>query len=103
MFPQVSKFVDYYLKNKTFQSSVVSPAVKTANSILPSKIQIPTPQVMGDSTEYTSDSPLKQISDQVGSQAAAIANDQLNQIKKAASDQFCQVLLEKVKSDCGVQ
>jgi hypothetical protein len=103
MFPQISHFVDYYIKNKTFQSSVVTPAVTAANSILPSKIQIPTPQVMGDSTDYVGDSPLQQLTSQVSSQAASLANDQLNQIKKAATNQFCQVLLEKVKTDCGVQ
>jgi hypothetical protein len=106
MFPQVSNFVDYYLKNKNFQASVVTPAINTANSILPSKVQIPTPQVMGDSTDSiptTGDSPLKQLTDEVSSQAASLANDQLNQIKKAAASQFCQVLLEKIKTDCGVQ
>ena len=103
MFPQVSRFVDYYVKNKTFQSSVVTPMINTANNILPSKIQIPTPQVMGDATEYIGDSPIQQLTSQVSSQATALANDQLNQIKKAAADQFCQVLIEKIKTDCGVQ
>lgn len=103
MFPQVSKFVDYYVKNPTFQNSVIVPAVKTANTVLPDKIKIPTPQVMGTYTDYSGDSPLKQITSEVSSKAAELANDQLNQIKKAASDQFCTILLEKIKSDCGVQ
>ena len=103
MFPQVSKFVDYYVKNPTFQNSVVIPAVTTANNILPDKVKIPTPQVMGTYTDYSGDSPLKQITSEVSSKAAELANEQLNQIKKAASDQFCTILLEKIKSDCGVQ
>lgn len=103
MFPQISKPIDYYIQNPSFQNSVVIPAVQTANNILPDKIQIPTPQVMGASTDYSGDSPLKQISDEVSSKAAQLANDQINQIKKAASDQFCSILLEKIKSDCGIQ
>lgn len=103
MFPQISQPVDYYVKNAKFQSSVVSPAVNLANSILPSKVQIPTPAVMGTSTEYVSESPLKQLTDQVSSKAGELATEQLEQIKKTASDQFCKVLLEKVKSDCGLQ
>lgn len=103
MFPQVSKFADYYIKNPKFQNSVVVPAVTTANNILPDKIKIPTPQVMGTYTDYSGDSPLKQITSDVSSKAAEIANEQLNQIKKAASDQFCSILLEKIKADCGVQ
>lgn len=103
MFPQISKPVDYYIKNPSFQNSVVIPAVKTANNILPDKIKIPTPQVMGTSVDYSGDSPLKQITSDVSSKAAELANEQLNQIKKAASDQFCTILLEKIKSDCGIQ
>lgn len=103
MFPQVSKPVDYYVKNPSFQNSVVLPAVNTANSILPDKIKIPTPQVMGTFTDYAGDSPIKQITDEVSSKAADLATEQLIQIKKAASDQFCTILLEKIKSDCGVQ
>ena len=103
MFPQVSKAVDYYIKNPTFQNSVVIPAVKTANNILPDKIKIPTPQVMGSYADYSSASPLKQITDEVSSKAAELATEQINQIKKSASDQFCTILIEKIKTDCGVQ
>ncbi len=103
MFPQISKPVDYYIKNPSFQTSVVIPAVETANKILPSKIQVPTPQVMGTYTDYSKDSPLKQITDDVTQKAADLANEQIIQIKKAASDQFCSILLEKIKTDCGVQ
>lgn len=103
LFPQVSQSVDYYLKNPKFQTSVVLPAIKTANNILPDKIKIPTPQVMGTYTDYTGDSPLKQITDEVTKKAADLANDQINQIKKSAADQFCSILIEKIKSDCGIQ
>lgn len=103
MFPQVSTSVDYYLKNPSFQNSIVIPAVKTANSILPGNIQIPTPKIMGTYTDYTADPPLKQITDEVSKKATDLANDQINQIKKSAADQFCSILIEKIKSDCGVQ
>lgn len=102
MFPQISKPVDYYLKNPSFQKSVVVPAITTANNILPDKIKIPTPQVMGTSTEYVGESPLKQITDEVSSKAGQIASEQIEQIKKSASDQFCKVLIEKIKTDCGM-
>lgn len=101
MFPQVSHFVDYYVKNPSFQNSVVIPAVKLADSVLPDKLKIPTPEVMGVSTDSSESSPLKQVTDQVTQSAANIANDQINQIKKAAGDQFCTILLEKIKSECG--
>lgn len=103
MFPQISKPIDYYVKNPNFQNTVVIPAVKVANGILPSKIQIPTPQIMGTYTEANIESPLKQIQDEVSQKAVNLANDQINQIKKTASDQFCSILIEKIKSDCGIQ
>jgi len=92
-FPQISKPVDYYIKNPTFQNSVVIPTLKTANKVLPEKLQIPTPVVM--------DSPLKSITDEISRQAASIAANQVTQIKKTASDQFCQALIEKIKIECG--
>ncbi len=103
MFPQISKPIDYYIKNPSFQNSVVKPVIVAANNVLPDKIKIPIPQIMGVSTDYASDSPLKQISDDVSKQAANLANDQINQIKKSAADQFCSILLEKIKADCGVK
>ncbi|KKS94690.1 MAG: hypothetical protein UW68_C0010G0010 [Candidatus Collierbacteria bacterium GW2011_GWB1_44_6] len=101
MFPQISGPVDYYVKNPKFQSSVVSPAVNMANNVLPDKIQIPTPKVMGVDTEYTGDSPLKTITDEISKQAASLAASQIEQIRKTASDQFCNALLEKIKTECG--
>ncbi|TRZ53285.1 hypothetical protein D4S03_02045 [bacterium] len=103
LFPQISKPVDYYIKNPSFQNSVVIPVVKTANNILPDKLKIQTPQIMGTYTDYSGDSPLKQITDEVTKKAADLANDQINQIKKSAADQFCTILIEKIKSDCGVR
>lgn len=100
IFPQVSGPVDYYLKNPKFQSGVVVPAVATANKILPDKLQIPTPDVMGVATEYTGDAPLKTITDEISKQAASLAASQIEIIKKTASDQFCNALLEKIKTEC---
>jgi hypothetical protein len=101
MFPQIAGPVDYYIKNPTFQKDIVSPAVVLANKILPEKIQIPTPEVMGVQTEFQGESPIKQLTDQVTKQASDLAAQQIVQIKKTASDQFCQALLEKIKTECG--
>jgi len=101
MFPQISGPVDYYLKNPQFQSGVLVPAVATANKILPDKIQIPTPNVMGVATEYTGDAPLKTITDEISKQAASVAASLVEKSSKAVSDQFCNALLEKIKTECG--
>lgn len=101
MFPQIAGPIDYYVKNPSFQTQVVSPAVNMANKVLPAKIQIPTPAIMGVATEYTGDSPLKSITDEISKQAASLAASQVEQIKKAASDQFCSILIEKIKTECG--
>jgi len=101
MFPQIAGPVDYYVKNPTFQKDVLSPAIVMANKILPDKIQIPTPQIMGVQTDAQGESPLKQITDEVTKQASDLAAQQIIQIKKSAADQFCQVLIEKIKTECG--
>lgn len=100
MFPQISGPVDYYIKNQEFQTKVVTPAVNMANKVLPDKLQIPTPAIMGVSTEYAGESPLKAITDEISKQAASLAASQIEQIKKTASDQFCSALLEKIKTEC---
>lgn len=101
MFPQVSSTVDFYLKNPQFQQNAVVPAVKTANKLLPTKLQIPEPNVLGSETTSFSESPLKTVTDEIGKQVASIAAEQVVNIKKSASDQVCQALLEKLKSECG--
>lgn len=99
MFPQVSKPVDYYLKNPQFQSGVIIPAITTANKILPEKLQIPAP-VMGVTSDEYLEAPLKTITDEISKQAASLAASQIEIIKQTASDQFCTVLLEKIKTEC---
>jgi len=101
MFPQVSAPVDYYVKNPEFQKGVLVPAVKTANKVLPSKLQISEPQVLGAETSSYSESPLKSVTDEVTKQVASIAAEQVVVIKNAAANQVCQALLEKLKSECG--
>ncbi|KKT48962.1 MAG: hypothetical protein UW41_C0014G0006 [Candidatus Collierbacteria bacterium GW2011_GWC2_44_18] len=100
MFPQISGPVDYYIKNPQFQSSIITPAVNLANKALPEKIQIPTLKIMGVTTEYT-ESPLKSITDEISQQAASVAASLVEKSSKAVSEQFCSVLLEKIKSECG--
>ena len=101
-FPQVSEPVNYYIQNPQFQQGIVSPAIKTANSILPSKLQIPTPAlVLGESTD-SGISPLQSLSEEVSKKAAGIAGEQVEQIKKSATGAFCQVLIEKIQSECGL-
>ena len=102
MFPQISQPVDNYIKQPKFQSGVVIPAVNTANKILPDKLQIPTPsQIMGVATDSTDASSIKDLTDEITRQAASLAGEQINQIKKSASDAFCSTLVEKIKSECG--
>ena len=100
MFPQISQPVDYYVKNPQFQSSIISPAVELANKVLPDKIQIPTPKIMGVTTEYTQ-SPISSITEEISRQAASVAASLFEKSSKAVSEQFCNALLEKIKSECG--
>ncbi len=101
MFPQVAAPVDHYVKNPKFQEGVILPAIQTANTILPSKLQIPKPDVLGAQTSTYAESPLKTITDEVGKKVASAAADQVVVIKNAAQNQVCQALLQKLQSECG--
>lgn len=101
MFPQVSEPVDYYVKNPQFQQGVIVPAIKTANKILPSKLQMTEPEVLGTETTSFTESPLKSVTDEIGKQVASVAAEQVVVIKNAAANQVCQALLQKLQSECG--
>jgi len=101
IFPQISGPVDYYLKNPQFQASVVVPAINGANKILPDKFQLPSIKVMGVNTGYTDEPPLKTLTDEISKQAASIAAGLMEKSSKAVSNQFCNALLEKIKTECG--
>ena len=103
-FPQISRPVDYYLKNPKFQKGVIQPAISTANKVLPEKLQIPsTSAIMGVATDNDStiSSPIQELTDEISRQAASIAGEQINQLRKSASDAFCSTLIEKIKTECG--
>ena len=102
MFPQISKPIDYYIKTPKFQNGFILPAVNTANKMLPEKIQIPTPPaIMGVATDSSISSPIQELTDEISRQAASIAGEQINQLRKSASDAFCSTLIEKIKTECG--
>ena len=102
LFPQIAKPVDYYIKHPQFVKGVVRPAVNTANSILPEKLQIPSPpEVMGVSYDASTSSPLKDLTHSITRQAASIAGEQIVELKKSATDTFCQTIIEKIKTECG--
>jgi len=101
MFPQVAGPVDYYVKNPKFLEGVIRPVVQTANSVLPSKLQIPESDVLGAQTTTYAESPLKTITDEVGKKVASAAADQVVVIKNAATNQVCEALLQKLQSECG--
>ena len=101
-FPQVSEPVNYYLQNPKFQTGFVRPAIGMANSFLPSKMQIPTPAlVLGDSATNNV-SPIQSLTEEVSKKAASLAGEQVEQMKQTATSAFCQVLIERVKSECGL-
>lgn len=101
-FPQIARPVDYYIQDPKFQSGVVLPAVNLANKALPDKLQIPAPAaVMGTSIDASISSPIKELTDEVSRQAANLAGEQINLIRKSATDAFCKTLIEKIKTECG--
>lgn len=116
-YPRLKPAIQPILANpKTLGAEIIDPAIRTINKILPDKIQIPVPTnsdrppeakdgaVDGASTSSpnSSNNPnLTNIVDQVKQKAGEIAQDQIDAAKKEAGKAFCQVLIEKVKTECG--
>ena len=99
--PAVHTTVNSLATNPKLQSQIVLPVAKIANKILPSKLQIPTSAVMGASTDSSDSGAMGDISKEIKNKASQLAEEQIKQIKKAAGDQFCQILIERIKTECG--
>lgn len=118
-YPRLAPAIQPILANpKVFGAEIIGPVIRTINEILPDNLQIPSPrqsdseggptsnsQVSGASTSSpnSSDNPnLTNIVDQVKQKAGEIAQDQIEAAKKEAGKAFCQVLIEKVKTECNL-
>ncbi len=96
-------------KPEVLGAQILHPAIKTINDILPDNLQIPTPKpagettgdVAGANTSETSNNAVSQIVDEVKQKASEIAKDQIDTAKDEAAKAFCQVLIEKIKTECG--
>lgn len=96
IYPRFRPAIEPILKPEVLGKQVVRPVVGNLNSLLPDRFQIPTTNTTTNDTTVTS-----KIMSEVKQKASEIADDQIEVIKKEAGKAFCQVLLEKIKSECG--
>ncbi len=93
---------------KVLGESVYTPVAYTINQILPDNIKLPTIKPSSGTSSPTVASPadnsssiINNIVDTVKQKAGDAANQQIDNLKQEAGKAFCQVLLEKIKTDCG--
>lgn len=96
--PEISKIKE---NPQVLGKTVSGPVLGTINSVLPDYLQIKTngaPVVDNNALQNTSNEIFTGIKDK----ATDLANDQVDALKKEAGKQFCAVLLERVKQECGL-
>lgn len=115
LYPRLKPALEPIIKPEILGAEIIHPAIKTLNEFLPDNYQIPIPsdtaanpdggQVSGAETS-TNSSNLSNLTNtiinSVKQQARELAQEQIDAAKQEAGKAFCQVLIEKVKTECGL-
>lgn len=107
LYPQYQPMVQKQLENPAILGANVAPVIDKINDLLPENLQIPTPtpsgtsgDVKGEATTITPPPIIQKVIEEVKIKTNEIAQEQLDQIKKEAGQQFCRVLIEKIETEC---
>ena len=116
LYPRVKPALEPIIDNpQVLGRQLAAPLINTINDILPDNLQIPVPK-QTDQPSKTADAsgvvkgtnvsnPVSNIAntvvEEVKKKAGELAQEQIDAAKKEAGKAFCQVLIERVKSECG--
>ncbi|MFZ2201900.1 MAG: hypothetical protein WAV56_00735, partial [Microgenomates group bacterium] len=113
LYPRFKPVLEPIIKPAVLGAKIIHPAIKTINDFLPDKFQIPLPgnttgenkaqtpgEVSGAATSNAVSNVVNTVIEDVKKKAGEIAADQIDAAKKEAGKAFCQVLIEKVKTEC---
>lgn len=107
LYPRFQPVLEPIIKPEVLGAKIIHPAIKTINGFLPDNFQIPSSrqsdseggQVDGAAT--TANTIVNTIIEDVKKKAGDIAQEQIDAAKQEAGKAFCQVLIEKVRTECG--
>jgi len=112
LYPHFKPALEPIIKPEVLGAEIIHPAIKTINEYLPDNIQIPLPQPKdngnnstGQVSGATNSSPaaniVNTVIEDVKKKAGNVAQEQIDAAKAEAGKAFCQVLIERVKTECG--
>lgn len=112
LYPRFKPVLEPIIKPEVLGAEIIHPAIKTLNEFLPDNFQIPLPsdtaanpdggQVSGAETTTAVSNVVNTVIEDVKKKAGDIAQEQIDAAKQEAGKAFCQVLIEKVKTECGL-
>ena len=114
LYPRFQPVLEPIIKPKVLGAKIIHPAIKTINDFLPDNFQIPLPGnttgenktqtpggVSGAATSNNAvNNVVNTVIEDVKKKAGEIAEEQIKAAKSEAGKAFCQVLIEKVKTEC---
>lgn len=110
LYPRFKPILEPIIKPEVLGAEIIHPAIKTINNFLPDNFQIPIPsdtaanpdggQVSGAETTTAVSNIVNTAIEDVKKKAGDIAQEQIDAAKQEAGKAFCQVLIEKVKTEC---
>jgi|CXWL01.1.fsa_nt_gi hypothetical protein len=115
LYPKIKPSLEPIIGNpQVLGVELATPIINTINQALPDNLQLPVPKQTNQPSETTDangkvkgtnvSNPVSNIAntviEQVKVKAGELAQEQIDSAKKEAGKAFCQVLIEKVKSEC---
>ena len=105
LYPRFKPVLEPIIKPEVLGAKIIHPAIKTINDFLPDNFQIPLTadngQVSGaETSSNTVSNVVNTVIEDVKKKAGEIAEEQIKAAKAEAGKAFCQVLIEKVKTEC---
>lgn len=102
-YPYYQPLIQKQLESPAVLGLTTIPVIEKVNEVLPENIQIPTPKSNPKENNSDSNTPeaIQKVVEEVKIKTTEITQQQLDVIKQEASKQFCSILLEKIKNECG--
>lgn len=114
LYPKVKPTLEPIISNsQVLGAELATPIINTINQALPDNLQLPVPkksdrpseapkegQVKGTNVSNPVSNIVNTVMEDVKKKAGELAQEQIDAVKAEAGKAFCQVLIERVKSEC---
>jgi hypothetical protein len=96
----IPRFFPTLRNSFAFDNRLLDPLVTAFNQIVPDNLQIKKQAVLGDQSTNSTEQVGNDIVQSAKDKISEFSQNQLQSVKKEATTQFCEVIIEKIRSEC---